>query len=607
MKLFSKYFLFIGLSLSACTYTPADEPWNNVSGSGPVKVGLSLSGDNSGAAILTRTAAGEDGLTTRWEAGDRIAVWARSRSGAQVLSGTPFTAYAISEEKTFFTATLSEAMPDGQYTYYAAYPLPEQISGTTATFSIPATQDGRSGRGEDIMVSSSATAGPLQPMDWMNYGHDELLLGMNHLLHRLRFYVEDLPILGGEAVQRIVADFPRDVTGKIQVDITAPSAREIASDGASRLVIQPEEPVALSETGAQRNYLTASILPSTFAAEENLSVTLYTETKIARMAVPLQGRTFAAGHSTPVKLVPQQVGTLCRVYVRLDENHLGEDIQSLTLTAPAGCKWGDSLSNEFTYTPGGEFGAGTAFVLEFEDEQAFRSLSGKHITATYESAHVIISEELDIESLDGKYATTLRLQVPYLFEEDFSSVGTFSYDDQYTGGFNTGSKSAHSFMNGWTGARIGAEAGKCIRIACRRETSANYSARVDAAPLRGTLKSPANLHVEFDYGADNQFGGIAIITDPDVGQTCFVGYVTSSGGYKSGDTTGTFEDGNSFYVKEYTGSYTSTPNTAEYTIHNAPQGNAFRLTIRTEIESRAGTTNTTAWLYIDNIKISIAK
>ena len=90
-----------------------------------------------------------------------------------------------------------------------------------------------------------------------------------------------------------------------------------------------------------------------------------------------------------------------------------------------------------------------------------------------------------------------------------------------------------------------------------------------------------------------------------MGQTCFIGYVTSSGGYKSGDTAGTFESGNSFYLKEYTGSYTSTPNKASYTIHNAPAGGIFRLTLRTEIESQAGTTNTTDWLYIDNVKIKI--
>ena len=86
-----------------------------------------------------------------------------------------------------------------------------------------------------------------------------------------------------------------------------------------------------------------------------------------------------------------------------------------------------------------------------------------------------------------------------------------------------------------------------------------------------------------------------------------MGYVTSTQGYKSGATDGTFEDGNSFYVKEYSGSYTSTPNTAQYTIHNVPAGGVFRLTIRTEIEHQAGTNNTTAWLYIDNVKIKIAK
>jgi hypothetical protein len=215
--------------------------------------------------------------------------------------------------------------------------------------------------------------------------------------------------------------------------------------------------------------------------------------------------------------------------------------------------------------------------------------------------------KMGMELLTLSFMPSNGLNVPYLLYEDFSAVGSFSYDDQYSGGFNSGSKDSHAFLSGWTGARIGASAGQSIRIACRRETSADYPARVDAAPLNGIIKSPVDLSVEFDYGANNQFGGISIISNPDVGQTCHVGYVTSTQGYKSGATNGTFEDGNSFYVKEYSGSYTSTPNTAQYTIHNVPAGGIFRLTIRTEIEHQAGTNNTTAWLYIDNVKIKIAK
>ncbi len=566
---------------------------------------LSVAGASFGAAVVTKTSAGEDGLSTLWEADDRIALWAIDSDGNAALSAQPFSLYAADGARAFFTSTLASPMADGSYTYYAVSPVPSSFSGTDASFTVPSLQDGESGSGEEILLSAPVSYGALGPVRWDDYGHEEMNLSMDHLLHRLRFYCCETSMLGGEPVQTIIASFPRKVVGDVTLDVVS-GTLTAAAGGSSEITVSPSSPVSLS-TSEDRNYLTASILPTAFAEDEEMDVTLYTETKIARVSIPLRGRSFAAGHSTAVRVIPESVGNVYRLYFNLSSNNLGEDIQTLTLTAPEGCKWGDELSNVYEYAPGGEFSAGESFLLQFEDEAAFRSLSGQTVTATYDSEHATISEQIVIGDLSSAYSASVDLNVPYLLFEDFSTVGTFSSNDEYTGGFNSGSKDAYSFLDGWTGARIGAEAGHCIRIACRRETSANYSARVDSAPIAGTLKSSVDLSVEFDYGANNKYGGLALISDPDVGQTCHIGYVTSSDGFKSGATDGSFEDANSFYVKEYTGSYTSTPNTASYTVHGAPAGDAFRLTIRTVIESNAGTTNTTDWLYIDNVKIKIAK
>ena len=572
--------------------------------SGPVEVGLCV-GEAAQDIIYTKTHATLDGLSSVWEAGDKLAVWALDAGGGHQLEAVPFSLYASERGRAFFSATLPESMPGGTYTYYAVYPVPATVSGTNVSYTLSDRQDGKSSGGEDIIVSAAAVGGPLAAIDWKFYGHEEMQLSMDHILHRLRFYTEEEDALGGEPVKRIVASFPKAVTGGISFDVANPSAAVVSASG-STITIEPDEPVAVSDAD-NRHYLTASIFPTAFVQSDVMTVALYTDTKVARATIPLKGRSFAAGHSTPVKIVPQTVGSHYQISFNLASNNLGEDIQAITLSAPAGCKWGDKLTNVYQYSPDREFSAGESFVLEYEDQEAFQSLSGKEITVTYDSQHVTISEKITIGSLAGKYSASLALNVPYLLYEDFSAVDSFSYDDQYSSGFNSGSKDSHSFLSGWTGARIGASAGQGIRIACRRETSADYPARVDSAPLNGTIKSPVDLSVEFDYGANNQYGGISLITNPDVGQTCYVGYVTSTQGYKSSVTTGTFEDANSFYVKEYSGSYTSTPNTAQYTIHSVPAGGVFRLTIRTEIEHQAGTNNTTAWLYIDNVKIKIAK
>ena len=196
------------------------------------------------------------------------------------------------------------------------------------------------------------------------------------------------------------------------------------------------------------------------------------------------------------------------------------------------------------------------------------------------------------------------MNVPWLLFEDFSGVESFSSNDNYATS-SAGSKSAVSFLDGWTGGRIGASQGECIRIACRRETSSDYNARVDSKPVF-TIKKAVSIDVSFDYGANNKYGGISIITNGDVGQTLHLGYVTSTDAYKSGDDTGVFQDGNSFYIKEYTGSYTNLPNSITMTIDDFPAGSTNRITWRTIIEHQAGTHNTTAWLYIDNVKVKIS-
>lgn len=589
----------LALLFAALSCTP--EGLQRVPGSsdGPVTVGFAVSQEGA----TTRSAAGTDGLSTSWTAEDTIALWASTGTGF-ALEAVPFSVYSLTDAGAFFTSELDSPMAEGSYIYYAAYPFPLSVSGTTATFAVPTLQDGISGGGEDIMIAAPVSASALVPIDWQAVVQPELSLAMDHKLHRLRFYTSDSR-LAGEPVQKLILDFPREVAGTVAVDFTDPSADLSLVSGSRTITVKPVTPVPLS-TGSTRSYATASIAPTKFVAEESMSVKLYTESKVATATISLKGRDFAAGHSTPVRIIPSSVSNFCKVYVDVVSNNLGENVQTITLTAPSGCKWSDNGSETYVYDPGTDIDAGHSFVLEYEDESAFRTLSGRDVTVTYDSEHVRISETVSIGNLDGRYSANLKLNVPYLLYEDFSTVQTFSAKDEYVTS-NAGSKDAHFFLDGWSGGRIGAQAGKCIRIACRRETSVDYDARVDSAPLRGTLKKPANLSVEFDYGADNNYGGIPIIVDGNVGQDCYIGYVTSPEGYKSGATDGIFEDKNTFYIREYTGSYDNTPNAGAYTIHNVPVTETLRITWRTEVEHQAGTTNTTAWLYLDNIKIKISK
>ena len=548
----------------------------------------------------TRTEMLPNGLTAEWSDGDQVAMWALNSSNVYTLNQQVFTTYAVNESKGFFTTTLSSAMPSDDYTYYCCYPVPNSISGTTAGFYLSAYQDGKVSGGADIMIATPVQHGPLAPLPEV-LDHSGLALEMNRMLHQFRFWIPaDQDIIPSSPIQRILLTFPTQVVGEVVADISDPSSSAKLKMGYSRLDIDLADPISAQK----QNYACVSIVPTKFNEGDKLQITAYTADKLLLFEpVDLCARNCQAGHSTPVKLKIKQETDIGRFRFRISENNLGENPTSVTLTAPAGCVWGDTGSNVFTYSPGREIKVGETFEILFENISDYWELSRQKITVSFDSEHVTTSETITLPDMSSLSSVEVSGAVPYLLYEDFSTVSSFSSHDEYKTS-SAGSKDAYSFLNGWTGGRIGASAGKCIRIACRRETSVDYHARVDSAPII-SLKKSAKIAVTFDYGMNNRFGGI-YITPPDMGQTFFVGYVTGTGGYKSGSTSGTFESVNKRYIFEKSGSYDSTPNTDTYYLNNVPTGNV-RISWRTEIEHRDGANNTTCWLYIDNVKVQIAK
>ena len=545
----------------------------------------------------TRTSMHPNGLSAEWSDGDKVAVWARNSSGTYILNQEVFTTYAIDGSRSFFTSTLPSEMADDTYTYYCCYPVPNSVSGTTAKFYLTGYQDGKVSGGSDIMVATPVQHGPLAPIPEI-LDHSGLSMQMNRLLHQFRFWIpEDQDILPANPIERILLTFPTQVNGEVWVDLSNPSSGARLLSGYSEFDINLAEPISADK----QNYACVAFVPTKFNDGDKLEIMAYTADKIVLFdPVDLCAKDCKAGHSTPVKLKIKQLTDIGRFRFTVSENNLGENPTSVTLTAPEGCSWGDSESNVYTYTKSGGFSAGETFEIVFEDIYKYRALGGKNITVSFDSEHVTTSETVTLPDLTKVSSYEVACAVPYLLYEDFSTVPSFSSNDKY-GTSSAGSMGYYSFLNGWTGGRIGASAGKCIRIACRRETSARYGARVDSKPIIA-LKKSADIDVTFDYGMNNEFLK-GLISNPDVGQTFYVGYVTSTSGYKSGDETGTYGAGT--YMHDKTGSYDSTPYNDTFTIEDVPTG-VVRISWRTVIEHNSGLTNTTCWLYIDNVKVQIA-
>ena len=110
------------------------------------------------------------------------------------------------------------------------------------------------------------------------------------------------------------------------------------------------------------------------------------------------------------------------------------------------------------------------------------------------------------------------------------------------------------------------------------------------------------MSFSFDYSMNRQEGGIG--SNPNMGQTVYVGWTTKTDDpLESGSKSGTFPA--SFYINETAGSYTNIDKTYELVLDDMDSSKS--LSIRTAPEHKAGLTNGTYWLYIDNIKVTITK
>ena len=478
---------------------------------GPVTVGFRVGGEQ------TRTQINDDGRSTSWSKDDRIALWARNEASEFTLNAQPFDIYyrSVNNAGAYFTSTLPQAMAEGRYTYYAAYPLPESLDGTKATFTISAVQDGRVGSGTDIMIATPAEASQLGPLE----NGPDLSLTMQHMLHVLRFYIPEGDNVLGEPVERIVLTMPQQIAGRATADITDPDGGMTLAEGGNTVELNLTEPLDAS-TAAEYAYACAAIFPSTqYGADDVMQVSLYSKNYAATVDdILLAGRTFAAGHVTPVPLKPTQTHDRPKMRFRIAANNLGEDVQKITLTAPDDMTWNLSVlvPDGFTYEKGDNditifasknntIGADDYFELVLYDKVDLNALEGKTITATYESQNAIVNEKVAIPAdAATSDVVMINLNVPYLLQENFDNAADYAPDWG-----NTGNPTAVWLddygLNGWSGSRVTLHAGLCSQVSIRHETIAQYPGRLDTPLLPLKEGAAVKVRVTFNAQRSNEY------------------------------------------------------------------------------------------------------
>ena len=236
------------------------------------------------------------------------------------------------------------------------------------------------------------------------------------------------------------------------------------------------------------------------------------------------------------------------------------------------------------------------------------ALLNSSIDVEYESDHAMVASTM-------KFSET-TLKAPYLFEEQFSSIKTYSRDDD-TGAQGTActaydlSLDTYGLASGWTGARTGGEAGKSIRVGSRVDRVWGYThtyGRLDSPALKG-LKSDASVtvSVSFDYSGGRS-GDSGYSPRAVCGYTAMGGLINGKSGSFSSDADN-WENIEGIQLVpsiNTSGSFSSVTQNTTYLINNCKS--SYRLSWMIRGTGEGGfISNGNQWMFIDNIRVSIVQ
>lgn len=630
----SSLWLFVAVmsSMVSCS-KESDEGYKVYSSRADGKIEVILPVERSGG-VATRTALGEGGSSVVWCVGDEVALWADDASGGvAALSGEKFTMryFGTNYSDAEFSATIDPMDDEKSYSYRGFYPYPNSVNGKVVSFEIPTTQSGAYDGAADFRVSDVQEG---MALSGSTQGGCEL--SFRSLMHAFKISV---PEVVGEEKKRVKGFFvtmPNDIAGAATFDMSdvSGSPQIVSGRGSKRVYISfADSPIESGDGKSVWMFFNPVTIDSgSIIIEAILESGNLTE----EYSIPITDHTFAAGRITPIGAkIGAELAPLHELKFKVNSSQLGETVNSVTLTAPAGSVFVESDSNVATLTPDADGNCGATFRDDYSDK-----FSSGTTVISYESKSAKVSGSINIS---GSMDT--QLLVPYLYEENFSKVKSFNSNDN--NGVTSSSKgtgtvtfnaSTHG-LTGWTAARVGAGAGAgaAVRICGRYEYTTSYSwrgsqsnssascdARIDSpalSALKSGLSSGVKLKVTFDYKCGNQ-SQRASVSWSFLGGTSTGSYSANDSGdptFSYGYTTATGAQAYNSAIENVVGSKKVTVSTngdpgygsvstaiTPFYIDNATAATRLSWKVAPTC-SVSGSYNYFGnyWFYLDNIKVSI--
>lgn len=604
MKKFFTYYLLTLLAFS-CTGEHIDSAIEN---GGKIEVSIGQS-----AKIQSRTLIAEDGFSARWSGGDQIALWAVDESGNIEMEAAVFNMHHFSHNyQTAIFKSLITPLTGRSYTYYATCPAPKAVSGTTATFTLPAVQNGSNAMGlRDIMVATPAVGAALTEGVTADLG-----LRFAHKMHALRIVLPTTAMSNGREVSHIVMKFPTAVVGDVVVDVANPQSPTTLQNGTDTVTIQ------IPEGYAAGDYLWVMIHPTTLSGE--ISYIAYSGEYMSVEKVISLDKSVEEAHISPMSIPVPEPEPATTIYLDVTENNLGEDFNTLSIIDENGAV-------VRTFTPN----AANRYTIVINGEIDASYYTGKTFTIRYDSDNAIVEDKVTFNGFVAYGDNNFTSKVPYLFFEDFECITTesksngdndYASDDRKQPGV-----SLDNIMCtlGWNAARYWTK-GHAMRINTRAQCvkigmsfASSHYGRLDTPQLKN-LKSgkTVNLKLQFDAGGNKHKSSSFTVNSIPLA----VATHTNSANPIDGIPTGNYVSG--FSLKTYDTTLADFGTTIGMTsnLGNTYGNDAFGETYPTfEMGVPAATSatrlvfypaincdnsktgNAEINIYIDNIRVSIAK
>lgn len=567
------------------------------------EVGFSMHND------ATRTAIDPDGITTRWAEGDKLAVWAKDTDDNYAFKNETFTLRYFSGEfkKAYFTSEIA-TMAEGDYTYMLSYPLPASVSGTNVTYSLPSEQNGKYDGSYDIMIAEPVVASELtstkEPV--------ELNTVMHHQMHALKITIPNKETnFEKSRVYSIEIIFPKAVVGDITLDVANPNAEPTYSNTSNKITVKSDEGFAVGSD------IWVFVLPGMVSGDVSYQITgLEQRSEVA--TCPFESEMQRA-HVTPIRMAMPPFEKYTVLNFSIGENNLGEDFNFFTLYDNDGNEirvFNRNVENRYSVEYYGEFDA--------------NNFSNTNWTLVFDSDNAVVENSVNLGPIKAYFQQNITpVDVPYLLFQDFENVtesesygnNKYASDDRDQPG-----KALSGTLAGWNAARYWLKPG-AMRINSRYQSvkifmsfASYHYGRLDTPALGGErgIKPGKSVDVKIDFDAamykhkssslSLNNGAINIATHTNANNP-IDGIPTGSNSITGTYDTTLADFGTTYHTQNLADNAGDDDFGQKFPTYTAEitASSDKRIVFYPTLSTASGTGNTEVNVYIDNIRVSIAK